>query len=87
MIEVFKTNVKHRDHANVLIEQIHESFSDYTANFDLEDCDKILRVKCSTGEIEPAQLIRLLREFGFNAEVLEDNLPSISQETTCWFIR
>jgi len=44
MIEVFKTNVKHADHAKILVDQIHTTFADYTANFDLEDCDRILRV-------------------------------------------
>jgi hypothetical protein len=86
MVEVFKTNVEHRDHANVLIEQIHESFTNYNANFDLEDCDRILRVKCATEPIQSLQLIKLLREFGFYAEVLEDDFPSVGQETTYRFI-
>ena len=45
MVEVFKTNVKDRDQAKMLIDQIQKTFTDFTANFDLEDCDKILRVK------------------------------------------
>ena len=49
MVEVFRTNVKQRDHANILISQIHKAFPDYKANFDLEDCDKILRVDCKGG--------------------------------------
>jgi hypothetical protein len=87
MIEVFKTNVEHRDHANVIIDQIRESFDNYTANFDLEDCDNILRVECNTGQIQSAPLIKLLAEFGFQAEVLEDDLPSMNKESICWFIR
>jgi hypothetical protein len=69
MIEVFKTNVKDRQHASMLVDQIHKTFGDYKANFDLEDCDKILRVK-SPGSIQPSQLISLLKGFGFKAEVL-----------------
>ena len=71
MIEVFRTNVMDSDHASMLIDQIHKNFIDYKANFDLEDCDKILRVRC-TELIESSLLINLLKDFGFNAEVLPD---------------
>lgn len=70
MIEVFKTNVKDRDHANMLVDQIHKTFGDYKANFDLEDCDKVLRVKCATGTVQPIPLINLLEGYGVRAEVL-----------------
>jgi hypothetical protein len=70
MIEVFKTNVEDRDHANMLVDQIHKVFEDYNANFDLEDCDRILRVKCATGSVQPSLLINLLEGHGFSAEVL-----------------
>ena len=75
MVEVFKTNVRYPDHANMLIDEIHESFMNYTANFDLEDCDKILRVETSKGFIQVPRLIRLLKKFGFDAEVLSDDIP------------
>ena len=76
MIEVFKTNVRDRDHANMLIDQIHKTFVDYKANFDLEDCDNILRVKCTTGIIQSSFLINFLKGFGFNAEILPDEIPA-----------
>ena len=72
MIEVFKTNVCHPDHANMLIEQIHRTFMEYKANFDLEDCDRILRVKSATGQVQPSLLIGLLRDHGFHAEILPE---------------
>jgi hypothetical protein len=72
MIEVFKTNVCHSDHANMLIEQIHRAFMEYKANFDLEDCDRILRVKSATGQVQPSLLIGLLKDHGFHAEVLPE---------------
>ena len=76
MIEVFKTDVTERDHANMLIDLIHQSFGAYKANFDLEDCDKILRVKCTTGLVQSSLLIDFLRDFGFHAEVLPDDEPA-----------
>ncbi|HTE32037.1 MAG TPA: hypothetical protein VK666_16765 [Chryseolinea sp.] len=72
MVEVFKTNVTNRDHANRLIDQIHHAFREYKANFDLDDCDRILRVKSVTGRIQASHLIDLLSNSGFRAEVLPD---------------
>jgi hypothetical protein len=72
MIEVFKTNVQDHEHAVMLVDRIHETFDGYKANFDLDDCDNILRVKCTTGSIQSSLLIDLLSDFGFSAEVLPD---------------
>ncbi|HEY6082722.1 MAG TPA: hypothetical protein VIU45_04635 [Chitinophagaceae bacterium] len=69
-VEVFKTNVGDPEQARLLIDQIQQSFTGYIVNFDLEDCDKILRVKCATELIQSAPLIKLLNDFGFEAEVL-----------------
>lgn len=79
MVEVFKTDVQLQSQANELIAEIHESFKNYTANFDLDDCDHILRVK-STGYINPHLLISLLNKYGFIAEVLPDIVPHSSFE-------
>ena len=75
MVEVFKTDVKHRGKAKKLIGYIHQSFIGYKANFDLHDCDNILRVECATGVVESSLLIDLLKKFGFTAEVLPDTQP------------
>jgi len=71
MVEVFKTNVKEPRHAFLLITQIYQIF-EYEANFDLDDCDKILRVSCNSKRIEPELLITLLKKSGFKAEILPD---------------
>ena len=78
MVEVFKTNVKDQELADKLIGQIHKTFSDYRANFDLQDCDNILRVKCMTGSIESILLIYLLKEYGCNAEILQDEIKQFT---------
>ncbi|MBC7827662.1 MAG: hypothetical protein H7122_07955 [Chitinophagaceae bacterium] len=72
MIEVFKTNVEDDDLAHMLLDQIHRTFVNYKANFDLQDCDNILRVKSTTSSIQCDCLINLLRDLGFHAEVLTD---------------
>ena len=73
MIEVFKTNVESDDQAAILVEEIHRNFADYQANFDLQDCDNILRIKSATEPIEPDCLISFLKDFGFEAEILPDD--------------
>ncbi len=74
MIEVFKTNVSDHITANLLLEEIHRKFFCYEANFDLTDCDNILRVSCSFGIVEPGLLIDLLEQYGYHAEVLPDEI-------------
>lgn len=45
MVEVFKTNVTRKAVANRLIAQLALLFPGSRVNFDLEDCDKVLRVE------------------------------------------
>ncbi len=78
MVEVFKTNIKDGDYANNLVDQIHKNFIGYKANFDLQDCDNILRVKCTTGIIESQQLIAFLEQFGCRAEILHDEVRQLA---------
>ncbi|TGE26460.1 hypothetical protein [Hymenobacter metallicola] len=74
MVEVFKTNVRAQRQARLLLKQIHQTFTQYRANFDLDDCDKILRVESRSGTIPASSLIQLLRTAGFQAEVLPDEV-------------
>ncbi|HZV69106.1 MAG TPA: hypothetical protein VFG10_06160 [Saprospiraceae bacterium] len=73
MIEVFKTNVTNEEDAQMLLGRIHDCDLRYKANFDLDDCDHILRVECKTGYVGSSYLIQLLDSFGFYAEVLPDD--------------
>ncbi|WP_139924911.1 hypothetical protein [Hymenobacter sp. DG01] len=73
MVEVFKTNVRGRRHARRLLTRIHATFQTYRASFDLENCDRILRVENTRGSVHPSGLIQLLQEAGFQAEVLPED--------------
>jgi hypothetical protein len=75
MIEVFKTNVRKKDQASMLVASIENSFAGYQANFDLDDCDNILRVQRHGREVCAALIIDLLERYGFDAEVLPDTEP------------
>ena len=77
MVEVFKTNVTDAGHAKTVVDQIHKNFTGYKANFDLQDCDNILRVESKSGMVQSSLLIDLLKDFGFTAEILPDDYPPI----------
>lgn len=80
MIEVFKTNVGNRDQADRLTGRIRHVFAGYQVNFDLEDCDRILRVKNPAGPVIAAGLIDLLKDMGFDAEILPDIIRPASSK-------
>ena len=68
-VEVFMTNVQDVSQANYLIKMIIKIFPHYLVNFDLEDCDKILRVESDT--IDSNAIIRLLSSNNVWCEILE----------------
>ena len=75
-VEVFKTNVADPERAKWLVDQIEGQFINCKVNFDLDDCDRVLRV-VSEGNIQSDLLIDLLRNVGYNAEVLPDTIHTI----------
>ncbi|MBO9612909.1 MAG: hypothetical protein J7619_09455 [Dyadobacter sp.] len=72
MVEVFKTSVEKQSQARLLIDLICLAFTGYQASFDLEDCDKVLRVSCEGSEVCRTSIIGLLENFGYAAAILED---------------
>ena len=68
MVEVFKTNVDQPEHSQMLIHRIRSHIPNGDINFDLEDCDKILRVEAENISVQV--IIKLLKQHGFHAEVL-----------------
>ena len=75
MIEIFRTNVTDQKSADAIISKIHSAFPGFTANFDLADCDHILRICSGESLICAPTLITLVSDFGFSAEVLPDSIP------------
>lgn len=69
MAEVFKTNVQQDKQAKKLIAVLYSHFPDSKINFDLEDCDKILRVEGRN--VTPHHVVSLVEKMGFNCVELE----------------
>jgi hypothetical protein len=75
-VEVFKTNVADPEQAKSLVDQIERNFTNSKVNFDLNDCDRILRIE-SEGKIQSDLLIDWLKNMGCIAEVLPDTIYTI----------
>ena len=69
MVEVFKTDVQKKAQSKMLLCILSEAFPSFKINFDLSDCDKVLRVEGDT--MEAFRIIMLVKEYGFNCEVLD----------------
>ncbi|NBA77310.1 hypothetical protein GOQ04_17275 [Emticicia sp. ODNR4P] len=70
MVFVFKTNISNRWQTRRLRKQFEEQLQVSYSSFDLEDCDKVLRIE-SSFEVTN-QVIQLMQENGFFCEELVD---------------
>jgi hypothetical protein len=81
MVEVFKTNIYSSCLAEFAIHLLNINFPDYQVNFDLDDCDRIMRVKSDAASININSVIQVLNDIHVKAEVLPDDLndfPSVT---------
>ena len=69
MIEVFKTNVHRATEAHRLVSLLLNHFPGSKINFDLDDCDKVLRVEGRNFITE--KVMHLVQENGFSCAVLD----------------
>jgi hypothetical protein len=70
MIEIFRTNVQNKTQARRVVCSLKELFTEAKINFDLKDCDRILRVEGIT-ESCLESVINGLNRLGFNCEILD----------------
>jgi len=69
MVEVFKTNVQKKAQSKMLHCILSEAFPSFKINFDLSDCDKVLRVEGDN--MDSSRIMILVKKHGFNCEVLD----------------
>ena len=69
MVEVFKTNVQKKTQSKMLLNILSDAFPSLKINFDLSDCDKVLRVEGDN--MEALRIMMLVKEYGFNCDVLD----------------
>ncbi len=69
MIEVFKTDVQKITQAKKLTALLLVHIPDGKINFDMHDCDKILRVEGK--DFIPEKVLMIVKENGFTCMVLQ----------------
>ena len=69
MVEVFKTNVAAVSDADSLVALLQQCIPGSRINFDLEDCDKVLRIEGTN--FAAGNVIRLVEEKGYACCPLE----------------
>ena len=69
MVESFKTNVQKKAQSKMLLCILSEAFPSFRINFDLSDCDRVLRVEGDN--MEPLRIMILVKEYGFECEILD----------------
>ena len=69
MVEAFKTNVQKKTQSKMLLSVLSEAFPSVQMNFDLSDCDKVLRAEGD--HIEALGIMIRVKENGFRCEILD----------------
>ncbi len=69
MVEAFKTNVQKKAQSKMLLSILSEAFPSFKINFDLSDCDRVLRVEGDN--MEALRIMILVKEYGFTCEILD----------------
>jgi hypothetical protein len=72
---VCKTTVEKNLTAEAIIRDIKRIYPDYTVNFDLEDCDNILRVASGNESVDESGIRSILQNAGFRMEELPVSFP------------
>ena len=75
MIEIYKTNITKKEHALSIEQKIKKRFPHYHITFDLEDCDRILRIDTFDQILNHNAILELVTEKSFYIEVLPDEVP------------
>lgn len=68
MVAIFKTDVFDHRTAQLIVRHLQQRYPAFTINFDLEDCDRILRVEGL--EIPSSMITRAMSILGFFCEEL-----------------
>lgn len=69
MVEVFKTNVQEKNEAQEIINLLMSKFPGSKINFDLHDCDRILRIE--SRHVSAREVVDLVLQNGFHCDILD----------------
>ena len=72
MVEIFKTSVNSKRQANKLLKSLSTCLPAYHFNFDLDNCDRILRAQSNGVPIETTRVIETVKDHEIEITLLED---------------
>jgi len=72
MVEIFKTNVNSKKLAEKVLKTLHALLPAYLFNFDLEDCDRILRAQSTAHLMEINRIIEIVKDHGIEINLFEE---------------
>jgi len=72
MVEIFRTNVKSKRLAGKVLKTLQSHLPAFEFNFDLQDCDHILRVQSNGSMVECAMIIRIVKGHSIDISLFED---------------
>jgi hypothetical protein len=64
-VEIFKTDIRQVNEAAEVVELLSQELPHCRINFDLEDCDRILRIESGGWPINIQQIIQLIMGQGY----------------------
>jgi hypothetical protein len=70
-VEVYCTDLRHSSQADLLERKLLGSFPHLRINFDLDDCDRILRIEYHH-ELNFARIEKISRKMGVQIRILDD---------------
>ncbi|QEC78684.1 hypothetical protein [Mucilaginibacter ginsenosidivorax] len=69
-VEIFKTDVMQECEAATLVGLLLQHLPHCSVNFDLEDCDRILRIESAQQQINLPQVIYIMNRLGYSCTLL-----------------
>lgn len=70
IVKVFKTDVRDQAAAKRIAQELESYIEESRINFDLDDCDKILRIESRESAIGDLEIQELVTKWGYRCEPL-----------------
>jgi len=72
VVEIFRTNVSHASEANSITRNLRGHFPSCKINFDLDDCDRILRIEGRGCDINITSILEIVKAHHYDIELIMD---------------
>lgn len=69
-VSVYKTNIDDSSEASTIVTEIRRVLPGSDPSFDLEDCDKVLRVEYQSSNMDKTKVESILEDYGYQISPL-----------------